>query len=116
MSPTVLVVDDNELVRRMVGIGLSRAGFRVLEAATALDALTRAREADVVLQDPDFRGLLRDLRQRTAASVVAFSGTDPGPGYDASVRKPATIRSIVETIVSCLSDDRRLALEAANVA
>lgn len=114
MSPTVLVVDDNASVRRMVGVGLARAGFRVLEAGTSHDALAHAKEADIILQDPDFRGLLRDLRKRTVASVIAFSADAVPPGYDARIRKPAKIRTIVEVLTEYLPVPYRLFLETAH--
>ena len=118
MSPVVLVVDDNELVRLTVSRGLTRAGFRVVEAATGKDALCRVGEADVVLQDvnlPDMTGpqLLRAMRHKTPVGIVAFSGLDPheiGRGYDAKVQKPARIRDIIDVLSEQLSVVHRLCL------
>jgi signal transduction histidine kinase/ActR/RegA family two-component response regulator len=43
-TETVLVAEDNAAVRSLVGRTLTEAGYAVLEAATAADALTLARE------------------------------------------------------------------------
>jgi CheY-like chemotaxis protein len=43
MAETVLVVDDEEAVRRMVERILARAGYRVLTAANAAEAIELAR-------------------------------------------------------------------------
>lgn len=56
----VLVVDDDEVKRYRVGHVLRRAGFEVVEAATAADALARVAERpDLVILDvnlPDMSG------------------------------------------------------------
>lgn len=55
MRATVLVVDDEQLIRWSLASRLGDDGYRVLEAATAAEALDRFREGvDLVL------GLNRD--------------------------------------------------------
>jgi len=73
----VLVVDDEEVIRDVLGSLLRREGHRVREASTAAAALTAADEEpfDVVLLDlmlPDRPGMevLRELKKRDPAAVV----------------------------------------------
>ena len=39
-APKILVVDDEAAIRRLLGAALDRAGYRIVEAATAREALT----------------------------------------------------------------------------
>ena len=61
----ILVVDDEPAIRRLLGAGLARAGYRVVEAASARDALSAMQidkpEAvllDLGLPDRDGRELV----------------------------------------------------------
>jgi DNA-binding NtrC family response regulator len=86
VSPTVLVVDDEKNIRRTLDMVLSGAGYRVLEAASAEDALATLvnpqHPVDLAILDlklPGMNGLeaLRRLRDDEATKeipVVVISG------------------------------------------
>jgi two-component system, NtrC family, response regulator AtoC len=85
-SPTILVVDDEQLIRWSLTSRLTDEGYRVFEAETAADALKRVREGvDLVLLDyrlPDSDGLavLKQIKEDHPDTVVimltAFSSVD----------------------------------------
>ncbi len=70
MVKKLMVVDDNDLVRRMAARILRRAGYTVIEAVNGLDALNKLNgsEVDMVITDlrmPLMDGLefIRELRE-----------------------------------------------------
>jgi DNA-binding response OmpR family regulator len=65
----ILVAEDNEGLRRLIGIHLRRAGYQVTEADDGLDALDRMEHSrvhlivtDVMMPRLDGYGLVRELR------------------------------------------------------
>jgi len=92
MSPTILVIDDEPPIRKLLRTGLSTQGYVILEApnaATALEVLGRDR-VDLVILDlglPDMRGhdLLATIRTRhpELPVVVLSSRTDEGGKVEA---------------------------------
>jgi len=82
-TETVLVVEDDDSVRRLAVLGLRSNGYTVLEAANASDALVVAAKAasiDLLVSDivmPGMRGpeLAARLREmRPAAKLLLVSG------------------------------------------
>ena len=85
-SPSILVVDDEQLIRWSLTSRLTEEGYRVSEAATAAEALKRVREGvDLVLLDyrlPDMDGLavLKEIKENQPDTLVimltAYSSVD----------------------------------------
>jgi DNA-binding NtrC family response regulator len=74
-KPTVLVIEDEEKFRRVIGLHLSSTGYLVKAAGAAEDALKLAPEADLVLTDlklPGMSGLdfLERVRAQNADTPV----------------------------------------------
>jgi CheY-like chemotaxis protein len=118
---TVLVADDEELVRRAARNALAREGYTVLEAATGLEAVdVFRRHADgiaVVLLDMTMPHMSGDeaaqhiLRQRPDVPIVATSGYGEmealrrftGSRVAAFLQKPYNDAQLVELVASVLA-------------
>ena len=77
--PTILVVDDEQLIRWSLNDRLSREGYRVVEAETAALAMERHAEGvDLVLLDyklPDGDGLsvLKKIKEAEQVGSLAIA-------------------------------------------
>lgn len=117
----VIVIDDQEPIRRIVRRALENDGHEVLEASdgeVGMELLERA-PADVVITDifmPGMDGIqtLREIRKRfPTIKVIAMSGGDSTGLLDLrqdaellgalkSIQKPFNARDIVEVVRSVL--------------
>lgn len=75
MKNTILVVEDEEKLRRVLQLQLQTAGFEVLQAGTAEQGLKLAEDADLILTDlrlpgMDGLGLLTELRRQNSFTPV----------------------------------------------
>jgi len=83
VKPTVLVIDDELQIRRLLRVCLDANGYRVLEAANGQEGISEAAQhrPDVVVLDlglPDMDGVtvLRRLREWSQVPVVVLSVRD----------------------------------------
>ena len=83
VKPTVLVIDDELQLRRLLRVCLDADGYRVLEAATGQEGISEVAQhrPDVVVLDlglPDMDGLtvLKRLREWSQVPVVMLSVRD----------------------------------------
>ena len=79
-KPTVLVIDDEVQIRRLLRVTLEANGYRVLEAATGNDGIVEAAQhrPDVIVLDlglPDLDGLtvLQRLREWSRVPVLILT-------------------------------------------
>lgn len=120
----ILVVDDEPAIRRLLSAGLTRVGYRVVEAGTARDALSAMQidKPEAVLLDlglPDRDGLeLVPLLKAAGASVLVVSARDETEqkvtaldlGADDYVTKPFDTEEVLARIRTALR--HRLSAEA----
>jgi two-component system KDP operon response regulator KdpE len=83
VKPSVLVIDDELQIRRLLRVCLDANGYRVLEAATGQEGISEAAQhrPDVVVLDlglPDMDGVtvLKRLREWSRVPVVVLSVRD----------------------------------------
>lgn len=120
----ILVIDDDEALRRTLRRTLERAGHTVIEAGDGnrgLEVLRAERPAlvvtDLVMPDRDGIETIQAIRAEfDGVKIIAMSGAgrmDPEErltdaellGADATLRKPFELRDLRETIIRVLSPD-----------
>ena len=108
----VLVVDDEPMVRMVARLMMERAGFAVVEAGSAAEAMQLVQDAetpfeaillDVTLPDRFGPDVLADLREVTPESgIVMTSGRSeeelPDHGADGFLPKPFTKEQLVAAV------------------
>jgi CheY-like chemotaxis protein len=82
---TILLVDDDQQVREVVGLALRRNGYYVIEAHSGDEGLEMARDhlpdlilSDVLMPEGDGATLLRDIRrdpELKSTQVVLMTGS-----------------------------------------
>jgi two-component system KDP operon response regulator KdpE len=115
--PRVLVVDDEHQILRALRVILRDAGFEVIEAATAEEALDRAAVrppqaaiVDLVLPDGDGIEVARRLREWSAMPILVLSAVGEEDekvraleaGADDYVTKPFGPRELVARLQAAL--------------
>ena len=120
-NETILLVEDEEPLRKVVVELLSQLGYNVLSAANAREALRLAtddQQVDLLITDvlmPEISGpeLARQLQtQRPLLKVIFISGYDDGslapdgvlPNEVVLVHKPFTVRALSATLRQVLDN------------
>ena len=115
---TVLLVDDEETIQKLLTFPLERAGYRVVQARDGQEALDRfeSEDVDLVVLDlmlPELDGLEVCRRMRTAASAVPIimltaRGDEVDKvlglelGADDYITKPFSIREFMSRVRALL--------------
>jgi two-component system sensor histidine kinase/response regulator len=116
---TILIVEDDEDLRRLLRTALALAGYDVIEAGDGLEALQRIEEAPphLVVLDlmlPGFSGVM--VREELAAQaltrhipVVVITGSHVPADLDVDcvLRKPTTVEEVIATVRRCLATPAR---------
>ena len=125
-SATILLVDDEDSVQKLLTYPLEHEGFRVLQARDGEEALTRFAEdrVDLVVLDlmlPKLDGLevCRRLRAQSSVPIIMLTARDDELdkvvglelGADDYITKPFSIREFRSRVRALL---RRAAVPAAN--
>jgi two-component system KDP operon response regulator KdpE len=112
-APEILIVEDDDQVRRFLRATLDAEGYRFHEAITAQEGITQAaaRQPDLILLDlglPDFDGLevIRKVRETSAAPIIVLSARGQekdkvdalDSGADDYVGKPFAVRELLARI------------------
>ncbi len=87
MTKTVLIVDDSDSLRQIVGIVLRRAGYELIEAVDGNDALgkLKGRNVHLIISDvnmPNMDGItfvknVKNLMNHKFTPIVMLSSTPP---------------------------------------
>ena len=126
-TESILLVEDDEMVRVALAICLKRAGYRVMEASAGMEAVrvwnANKGDFDLLLTDFLMPGGINGaqlaeqlLRERTSLKVIVVSGyaalpngaAIPWPKDTVRLAKPFEMRTLLETVRRCL-DSRKAA-------
>ena len=116
---TILILDDEEVVRRVLRVMLEGQGYRVLEASEGAEALRLLAEErpDLILVDltmPGMSGIqfVEALRKQVEmpAPFIILTGTDPeeieklsdGLGASSFLQKPFSKEELLQKVESVL--------------
>src|SRR6059036_2607469 len=116
-SPTILLVDDEEAVQKLLTYPLEREGFRVVSARDGEEALTRFAEEnpdlvvlDIMLPRVDGLEVCKRLRARSTVPIIMLTARDDELdkvvglelGADDYITKPFSIREFRSRIRAAL--------------
>jgi CheY-like chemotaxis protein len=112
VAGTILVVDDQDVVRDVIRLSLESAGYLVLEAGSPSDAIELARDAesidllvtDVVMPEMDaFELADRIACEVPGVRVLYTSGYTDAAAEGPFIQKPFTPAQLVEKVGAVLA-------------
>ncbi|MGH9969411.1 MAG: response regulator [Pyrinomonadaceae bacterium] len=110
----VLLVEDDNALRRYLQVALERAGYKVVSAADGLEGMKLAlsSEVDIVITDAmmpklsghEFCRFLRDSQQLSHLPIVLLSGSQQKEDElaDAFLSKPVSIQELTNCLAELL--------------
>lgn len=117
VPPTILVADDDELVRGVLRMALARDGFAVVEAGSATETIAVAASAqpslvvlDVNMPGGSVHDTLASLRQQSpGVPVLILSGESQAPAGFLNVhgdfaRKPIELVDLLSRVHRLLAE------------
>lgn len=112
VTETVLIVDDQDVVRDVIRISLESAGYRVLDAATPLEAIEIVRDGeeidllitDVVMPEMDAFELVERITSELPNLPVLFTSGYTDAGAEGPfIQKPFTPAQLIEKVGAVLA-------------
>jgi PAS domain S-box-containing protein len=121
--PTILIAEDEDIVRRLAANVLSREGFHVITAGDGAEALRLYEElsgpldvllTDVVMPGVGGRELAKRIRELAPSLPIVFMSGYTGPAggadlgaheHSAFLQKPFSPRVLVETVRRAIEDE-----------
>lgn len=127
MNERILIVDDEERIRKLIGAYLKREGFEVIEAENGIEALNLFKSnnihlmvLDIMMPIMDGWSVCREIRKTSSVPVIFLTakGEDDDKllgyelGTDYYVTKPFDIRVLIAQIKALIK--RTYSLEKKN--
>jgi CheY-like chemotaxis protein len=117
---TILLVDDDDILRELIGRALRKKGYRVIEADSGVEGFEKAQKhfpdlilTDICMPGGDGATLLRNIREDPelqSRQVVVMSGkpdqllprTGTEGGADDFLLKPVSIKELLSCVLARL--------------
>jgi two-component system, OmpR family, KDP operon response regulator KdpE len=122
-GPKILVVEDEQEIRRFLRVSLNHSGYRLVETASAKDAVIQAatQQPDVIILDiglPDGDGfeVIREVRQWSTIPIVVLSARGQeqdkvralDEGADDYLTKPFSVAELLARLRVALRHSSRI--------
>jgi DNA-binding response OmpR family regulator len=113
--PAILLIDDEQMILKMLKMGLEAYGFQVAIAASGEEGIDKFTNDhfDIVITDMEMpgmggRGVVRNIRKsdRYGTPIIGVSGNPQlleGTDFNTTFPKPLSIQALVESVNSLAS-------------